>query len=567
MKKPRPRSTPHRVNITAYLRSMAEMRPYAKAVILPAGIDRKGRRLYRHITFKEIERMGNSLSRGFIAKGIGRGTRTILMVKPGVEFLCIMLALFRIGAVPVLVDPGMGLGRMLHCLGETAAEAFIGIPPAHIIRLLAPRFFQSVSVAITVGRRLFWGGCTLDDLMRDGNGAFPIADTKEKDLAMIGFTTGSTGPAKGVEYTHGMIDAQVRSLRDLFRVAPGSIGLHTYPAFALFDGCLGATTILPRMDAARPAKVEPKNIIDPIEDHGVEYLFGSPALVGKVARYARSRGIRLPSLKTVICGGAPVSPQIIEDVSAILCDDGDIYTTYGATEALPISSIAGREILNETASQTRLGGGVCVGRPVPGTDLRIIRITDEPIPQWSASIRAPRGEIGEIALAGPQVSERYYNRPEADQYGKIRLPDGRILHRTGDVGLIDEKGRIWMCGRMKQRVATPRGTLFTVPCEAVFNNHPAVFRSALVGVPSGGETIPVICVELKRGTPRAQRRVIADQLLRMARQNPMTKDITAVLFHPSFPVDIRHNAKIFREKLALWAKRRIKRGRAHQLSR
>ena len=208
-----------------------------------------------------------------------------------------------------------------------------------------------------------------------------------------------------------------------------------------------------------------------------------------------------------------------------------------------------------------------MGRPVPGTDIRIIRITDEPIPRWSASILAPRGEIGEIALAGPQVSERYYNRPEADRYGKIRLPDGRILHRTGDVGRLDEKGRIWMCGRMKQRVVTPRGTLFTVPCEAIFNNHPAVFRSALVGVPWGDETIPVICIELKRGTPRRLRRVIEAELLRMARENPMTKDISAVLFHRSFPVDIRHNAKIFREKLALWAKRRLKRRTARQPSR
>jgi olefin beta-lactone synthetase len=539
-------------NISSRIREMARRHPHARAVVWPVRHDRGGRMAYAHLTFAELERAGDAYARGLARAGIGRGVKTIVMVKPGVEFFGVMLGLLRAGAVPVLVDPGMGVRRMLHCLSETGAHAFIGIPVAHVLRVLAPRFFKSVKIAVTAGRRLFWGGLSLGDVRVEGDAPSAIAATKADELAMVAFTTGSTGPAKGVEFTWGMMEAQVESLRSAYGVGYGDIGLHTFPAFALFDGCLGATTVVPDMDPTKPARVDPEKIIGPILDHGVTYMFGSPALTGRVGRYGRERGVKLPSLKRVITAGAPVSPRVIEDFTAMLEGDGDIYTPYGATEALPIASISGREILEDTRRLSEQGRGNCVGRPVAGMDVRIIKISDEPVRRWSDGLELQAGAIGEIAVSGPQVSARYHNRPDADAMAKIRRGK-ETVHRMGDLGWKDAKGRVWMCGRMKHRVRTASGELYSVPCEAIFNNHPAVFRSALVGVGEGAAKVPAICIELKEKASRARKREIRKELLALGRGNALTAGIRTVLFHPAFPVDVRHNAKIFREKLAVWA--------------
>ncbi|MDP3283289.1 MAG: peptide synthase, partial [Desulfobacterales bacterium] len=112
-------------------------------------------------------------------------------------------------------------------------------------------------------------------------------------------------------------------------------------------------------------------------------------------------------------------------------------------------------------------------------------------------------------------------------------------------------------GRKSHRVITPDGTLFTIPCEAIFNNHPGVFRSALVGIGKKPNQRPVICIETE-GEVKTDKGKLEKELLAIAVKHELTKDIKTILFHKSFPVDIRHNSKIFREKLAAWAENRIK---------
>jgi acyl-CoA synthetase (AMP-forming)/AMP-acid ligase II len=168
------------------------------------------------------------------------------------------------------------------------------------------------------------------------------------------------------------------------------------------------------------------------------------------------------------------------------------------------------------------------------------------------------GKIGEIIVQGAQVTRGYFNRPEADLLSKIEDPATEsFFHRMGDLGGKDEQGRIWFCGRKSHRVETGAETLFTIPCEAVFNTHPAVFRTALVGIGDKGNSKPVICVELEKGCKTGVNK-IRKELLEIAQSHIHTHGIDTFLFHPSFPVDIRHNAKIFREKLALWAERRLR---------
>jgi acyl-CoA synthetase (AMP-forming)/AMP-acid ligase II len=359
-------------------------------------------------------------------------------------------------------------------------------------------------------------------------------------------------------YTHAIFLAQVEKFRTLYAIEPGEIDLCTFPLFALFAPALGMTAIIPDMDPTRPARVDPAKIFEAVDDFGVTNLFGSPALLNRLARGGQQQSVRLATLKRVISAGAPVSAKILEQLAPLLGHPAQVYTPYGATEALPVASIGSGEVLGETRHATDKGQGVCVGRPVPGIDARIIRIRDDAIPTWSDNLLMPVGEIGEIVVSGPVVTQAYFNRPKATSLAKIADPARTTLfHRMGDLGYFDSQGRLWFCGRKSHRVIVDDETLFTIPCEAIFNTHPAVARSALVGVRRYGQVIPIICIEPSRSLRRSEQKQIVKELLEMASSFRHTWRIKTILFHPSFPVDIRHNAKIFREKLADWASRRL----------
>jgi acyl-coenzyme A synthetase/AMP-(fatty) acid ligase len=335
------------------------------------------------------------------------------------------------------------------------------------------------------------------------------------------------------------------------------IDLSTFPLFALFYPALGVTAVIPDMDPTRPAKVNPERIIEAVNNQGITNMFASPALLNRVGAYGKKNKIKLPSLKRVISAGAPVSADNIAQFSTLLSEDAEIHTPYGATEAVPIISIRSKEILTETRYLSEKGYGICIGRPINNIDIRLIKISDEPIETWSDDLTVGDGEIGEITVKGALVSREYVADRRATALAKISQ-NGEIIHRMGDLGWIDDQGRIWFCGRKSHRVVTNDGTLFTIPCEAIFNTHPAVFRSALVGIGHRRQQKPVICVELyKPKVPRHKKRLTAE-LLDLAAANELTGSIRTVLFHKSFPVDIRHNSKIFREKLALWARKKLK---------
>jgi acyl-CoA synthetase (AMP-forming)/AMP-acid ligase II len=238
----------------------------------------------------------------------------------------------------------------------------------------------------------------------------------------------------------------------------------------------------------------------------------------------------------------------------MLPEDGRVVTPYGATECLPVATIESREVLEETAARTEEGAGVCVGRPVPEADVSIIDITDAPIASWSDAEPLPAGEIGEIVVRGEQATRRYWDADEHTALAKIPDDEGPgFRHRMGDLGYLDEAGRLWFCGRKSQRVRAAGDTLFTVRCEGVFDAHPDVFRSALVGVTRGGRTEAVVCVELEPHAKRRDPASVRAELRERAKAHPHTAAIETFLVHEGFPVDIRHNAKIRREELARWA--------------
>jgi acyl-CoA synthetase (AMP-forming)/AMP-acid ligase II len=482
------------------------------------------------------------------------------MVPPGFDFFVLTFALFKVGAVPVLVDPGMGVKNLKACLDEAEPEAFIGVPKAHLARLFLGWAKPTLKTLLTVGKKMFWGGMAMDRVLAPLPNTlhFNVIDPPFDETAAILFTSGSTGVPKGAVYSHGNFSAQVDALRSVYDIQPGEIDLPTFPLFALFAPALGMTAVIPEMDFTRPAQVDPVKIIRTIDQFQVTTMFGSPALINKVGRYAEKEQVKLPSLKRVISAGAPVPSLVLERFEKLLPDGVQVFTPYGATEALPVCSIGSHEILTDTRKATDQGKGVCIGRPVPGIELTIIHISDDPIESWSDQLQVSTGDIGEIVVKGPQVTRSYYNRARSTALSKIHdVERSGFYHRMGDLGYQDAQGRLWFCGRKSHRVVTQKTTLFTIPCEAIFNTHAEVFRTALVGLGPLGDQTPVLCVELEQDVPLHSAERITRELLEIGSRFEVTRSIHNILFHPGFPVDIRHNAKIFREKLAVWAEGKL----------
>ena len=484
------------------------------------------------------------------------------MVRPTPEFFLLMFALFKVGAIPVLVDPGIDKRALKQCLDEAAPEAFIGIPLAMIAKALLG-WAKSSKTRITTGTRAWLADATLAQIERDGHDAGPqLADTQPDDVAAILFTSGSTGVPKGVVYRHRHFVAQIAMLGDAFGIQPGGIDLPTFPPFALFDPALGLTSIIPDMDPTQPAKADPRKLHAAIAGFGVNQLFGSPALMRVLAEH----GEALPTLRRVTSAGAPVPANVVARMLELLPVNAQFWTPYGATECLPVAVIEGRELLS-LRMRTEHGAGTCVGRPVAGNTVRIIGIDDKAIEHWNDAREVGVGHVGEITVAGPSATDSYFNRDAATMLAKIReaLPGGseRIVHRMGDLGYFDSEGLLWFCGRKMQRVVVDAiTTLCTEQVEPVFNTHPAIARSALVGIGPKGAQDAVLCYELKPGIGRV-RRERHDELRAIGKLFPHTARINTFLHYPkSFPVDIRHNAKISREVLAAWAAtQRAKEGR------
>jgi acyl-CoA synthetase (AMP-forming)/AMP-acid ligase II len=508
---------------------------------------------HRRWTFRQLDEHASAYAHGLRAMGFGPQDRTVLMVQPSMAFISLTFALFRLGAPVILIDPGMGYRNLLRCIASVKPTGFIGVAKAHLFRLLNFSDFPAVTKTVWVGPN-FGLGKSLRDLADFAKGSFPSGETRPEELAAIIFTTGSTGPPKGVQYQHGNFSAQLALIRDYYKLTPADIDQPAFPLFALFSTALGACAVIPDMDPARPAKVNPKLFVKSIIERQVTYSFGSPAIWNVVSRYCLDQGLRLDSLRLVLMAGAPVPGELVARVKRIIAPDGEIHTPYGATESLPVTSLSGTEILAETWPLSRVGQGTCVGRPLPGVDLKVIKMSDGPLHDWSAVAELPRGAVGEIVVRGGVVTTAYFNNVTENSLAKIK-DNNTFWHRLGDLGYLDEANRLWFCGRKAHRVETADGVMFTIPCEAICNEHPAVYRSALVGVKGPGpKEIPVMIVEPNRRCDKQQ--LLAD-LRKLAAASELTNRIDHFLIKNEFPVDIRHNAKIFREKLAVWAAKKL----------
>jgi acyl-CoA synthetase (AMP-forming)/AMP-acid ligase II len=538
-------------NIASYLPEMANDLPHQAAIVMPHDRDLLGKRKYAHLTFRQLEELCNAYAHGLESVGFERGDRVLLMVKQGLELIALTFALFKIGAVPILIDPGMGRESFLACIASARPKRMIGIPLAFVAKRLFGGSFKTVETSVCTEAKWWTGAHALPQAANHGAGVYEPSATTRDDMAAILFTSGSTGPPKGVLYTHGIFDGQVRSIQQMYDIQRGEVAVPAFPLFALFSVAMGMTCVIPDMDPAKPAALDPANLVEAIQDFGATMGFGSPAIWTIVGRYCASEGIELDSLTRMLMFGAAIPPNLMERWESIM-PNGRVHTPYGATESLPVATISSEEVLADTVELSRQGNGICVGRHIDSVAVKIIEISDAPIEDWSAVVELEPGEIGEICVQGPMVTRGYDNRPEHDALSKIPDGDG-FWHRMGDVGHFDQQGRLWFCGRKSQRVETSTGTMFTVPCEAIFNAHADVYRSALVPVKLGGVTASAIFIEPEPGkfpnSPAAEQEFRA-AMLELAQTTALTSAIEHVYFHRGFPVDRRHNAKIHRDELA-----------------
>jgi acyl-CoA synthetase (AMP-forming)/AMP-acid ligase II len=537
-------------NVARYLRAHAIATPDAPALMVPEKPWRVDRLQWTCSSFSELDQRSDAIAELLQRAGVKQGERAVVLVPPSLELYATLFGLFKLGVIPVLLDPGMGARALLSCIKRTAPTVMVADPRVHALSSVVRRPFSTVRIRVTAGRRWFWGGVSLRAASWNDPEPRPLTAVAKEDTAAILFTSGSTGPAKGVLTRHGMLSSQVEALQEMFDFQPGWTDLQAFAGFALFDICLGMCAALAPMNLSRPASADPETMLAAHAALKPEVAFGSPIVWQRMSRLGAPGETPLSHLRVPLTVGAPIPAYLHHRLRAMMGEGREIYTPYGATESLPVTWIGTEEILSDTWPKTAQGHGTCVGRLAPSIRVRIITIGDEPIASWHDDLEMEAGAIGEVIVSGPQASAAYADAPEANAKSKIQEGD-TVWHRMGDLGYLDAKGRLWFCGRKAHRLETESGMIPAVPVEGIFNEHPAIFRSACVGVGPRGAQRPVLVVELEPGT--TWRAEMQDELLAMTAGTRFDGLFDRVLVHDGFPTDARHNSKIRREDIAPWA--------------
>ena len=530
-------------SVAAYLSDSAKKYPDLPALVSGAKIP-----AFPSLTFAELDQAVNQAARKLIHAGIGKGHKSLLFVNPGPGLIIWAFALFRIGAIPVVIDPGMGIKSFLSCIKRTRPEAMVGISRAFWISRFLPGSFRTIRYRYLVRTENF--GVTSESKV-----SLPQEQNSPDDLAAIVFTSGSTGPPKGVRYLHRTFDAQIHALQSVFGMKPGEVDLTTLPIFGLFNPALGITSVLPEIDPRHPAQADPQKLVDALLRYEITSAFASPVIGQKVASACAKQKVSLPGMNRFFLAGAPVAPSLVKELSACL-PNGQILVPYGATEALPVSWAEGAHI-QAFESSILSGQGSFIGKPVPGAEVKILPVAKAPLPDYPQDHESLKlGQVGEICVAGKMVTAGYDRMPGATCDARFKIGKNEF-HRMGDLGYFDQDNNLRFLGRKAECVYTANGPIETERCEPAINQLGFVKKCALIGLGSTPPQEPCLVIEPDRQRMRemgelALRKEILEACDRLFSQF----NIQRVFFEKQIPVDARHNAKIHRLALSKkWSQR------------
>ena len=514
----------------------------------------------RALTWAQLYRDVNDLAAGLRELGVRPGNRVNLLVPPGINLTTLIYACLRLGAVIVVADAGLGTKGLGRAIKGAGPDFLIGIERGLAgarlynwpgIRIAAEDFTGSTAA---VKKSLFNVAATVPQLMANGRvsrlAGYPIAFSApdpDADAAVL-FTSGSTGPAKGVVYTHRRLAAMRNTLKATYNLAAGTALVAGFAPFALLGPALGATTVTPDMDVTAPRTLTAKALAEAAAAIDATVVFASPAALVNVVATAAELS---PELRKVMAGvelllsaGAPLGHTLLNQVQE-LAANAELHTPYGMTEALPITDIDLPGIL-----AAGVGNGVCVGTAVAGATVSIAPITGEGLVMESTTAA---NVTGEILVSAPHVKERYDRLWITEQHS-VSIPG---WHRTGDVGHLDSEGRLWVEGRMEHILTTPAGVKTPVAPEQAIELVAEVLRAAVVGVGPMGTQAAVAIVET---IPAVKRPGLASAPLAAAVREASLSvglPLAAVLTIDAMPTDVRHNSKIDRAKLSRWATRML----------
>ena len=433
---------------------------------------------------------------------------------------------------------------LFNAIQEVKPNVLIGIPKVHLLKKLKKDVFSSIRISITTGSFSLFAKSiykNLNSFPKD----FDFYVPKTDELAAILYTSGGTGKPKGVEYTHQMFIEQTNLLKSEFNLAPSDIDIPGFPLFSFFTLSIGMTSCIPDMDFSTPAECDPAVIYKNIEESRANFLAGSPAIWERLADYCLREKKILKNVKHVVMFGAPVSLSLHRKFQKLL-PQGTTYTPYGATECLPISNIDGTTLFAGPADKMQKGFGICVGKPLKGVRVKIIKILNEDISIFDSSLELSNDCVGEILVSAPHMTQKYHQDDTATDSSKIFDPETHTLwHRMGDVGSIDAEGQIWYCGRKSHVVYSPT-TLYPSQVEAIFNQHPKVKRSALIKDPHGkGAAMAIETFDHRKNIDS----MFLVDLRNLGQSTDAAKHISKFYALSHFPVDTRHNIKIDRLKI------------------
>ena len=512
------------------------------------------------ITFSELDADVNRVAAGLADLGVEKGDRVALLVPPGIDVAICVYACWRVGAVVVVADAGLGVRGLTRALTSANPVYVIAIPRA----LAAARTLRWPGIRISsepmprARRRILGVTATLDDVRQRGEGRPVPPPPAPCDQAAIGFTSGATGPAKGVTYRHHQMQAQRDALVDLFDIGPDDRLVAAFGPFALYGPAMGIPSVVPDMEVTSPGSLTADALAAAVRSVDATLVFASPAALRNVVATATEMSTEaadsMKDVRLLMSAGAPVPAAILRSVSDLL-PAAEAHTPYGMTEVLPVAdiSLAGIE---EAGS----GDGVCVGYP-----LRSVEIVIDPLAAAidgfsgaepaNARLTDDPNVVGEVCIRAPHMRDGYDKLWMTEHAAS--QPEG--WHRSGDVGHLDEQGRLWIEGRMGHIVTTPDGPVTPIGIEHAVEDAPHVEHAAVVGVgPVGAQEVVVVAVP-SAGTTRPG---LADEALSdIVRAQASEIDIAAVLVAPRLPVDKRHNSKINRTRIARWADRVLAGGR------